>query len=51
MRDQLLDNSQIGWHQGEVLSIINLLVSISLGSVFCGQQFSSGGGLPYVKTT
>ena len=32
--DQLLDSSQIGWHQGEVSSIINLLASNSLGSMF-----------------
>ena len=32
--DQLRDNSGIGWHQGEVSSIINLLVSTSLGSMF-----------------
>ena len=32
--DQLMDNSQIDWHQGEVSSIINLLVSTSLGSMF-----------------
>ena len=31
--DRRLD-SQIGWHQGEVSSIINLLVSTSLGSMF-----------------
>ena len=31
--DQHLD-FQIGWHQGEVSSIINLLVSPSLGSMF-----------------
>ena len=29
--DQLLDSSWIDWHQGEVSSIINLLVSNSLG--------------------
>ena len=29
-----LDSSGIGWHKGEVTSIINLLVSTSLGSVF-----------------
>ena len=33
-RDQLMDNSRIGWYQGEVLSIINLLVSTSPGSMF-----------------
>ena len=32
--DQLMDSSWIGLHQGKVLSIINLLVSSSLGSVF-----------------
>lgn len=32
--DQLVLSSHIGWHQGEVLSIINLLVSTSLGSMF-----------------
>ena len=31
--DQRLD-SQIGWHQGEVSSIINLLVSTNLASMF-----------------
>ena len=29
-----MDSSSIGWHQGEVLSIISLLISASLGSVF-----------------
>jgi len=28
-----MDNSGIGWHQGEVSSIINLLVSTSLESM------------------
>ena len=32
VHDQLVHNSQIGWHQGEVSSIINPLVSTSLGS-------------------
>ena len=32
--DQLRDNSGIGWHQGEVSSIINLLVSTSLEFMF-----------------
>ena len=32
--DQLVHNSQTGWHQGEVSSIINLLFSTSLGSMF-----------------
>ena len=32
-RDQLVESSWIGWHQGEVSSIINLLVSTSLGSM------------------
>ena len=32
--DQLMDNSWIGWHQGAVSSIINFLVSNSLGSIF-----------------
>ena len=31
---QLVHSSRIGWHQGEVSSIINLLVSTSLGSMF-----------------
>ena len=48
---RLMHNSQIGWHQGEVSSIIDLLVSTSLGSMCCGQQFSSGEGLLPVKTT
>ena len=30
-RGQLVDPSRTGWHQGEVSSIINLLVSTSLG--------------------
>ena len=34
MCDQLMHNSWIGWHQGEVSSIISLLVSTSLGSMF-----------------
>ena len=29
--DQLMHSSWIGWHQGEVSSIINLLVSIRIG--------------------
>ena len=32
--DQLVDNSWIGWHQGEAWSVINLLVSTNLGSMF-----------------
>ena len=32
--DQLWHSSWIGWHQGEVSSIINLLVSTSLGFLF-----------------
>ena len=32
--DLLMDNTRIGWHQGEVASIISLLVSASLGSTF-----------------
>ena len=32
--DQLMHNSQIGWHQGKVSSISNLLVSTSLVSMF-----------------
>ena len=32
--DQLVDNSWVGWHQGEVSSIIDFLVSTSLESVF-----------------
>ena len=28
VHDQLMDNSQMGWHQGEVSSITNLLVSM-----------------------
>ena len=32
--EQLMDSSWIGLHQGEVLSIINLLVSTCLGSMF-----------------
>ena len=51
MRDQLMHSSLLGWHQGEVSSIINLLVSTSLGSMFLCQQFSSGGGLLPIKTT
>ena len=50
MCDQLMDNSgligikmKFQGHQP--------LVSTSLGSVFCGQQFSSGGSLLPVKTT
>lgn len=33
---ELMADSWIGWHQGEVSSIISLLVSTSLGSVFLG---------------
>lgn len=32
--DRLVHNSWIGWHQGEVFSIINPWVSTTLGSVF-----------------
>ena len=32
--DQLVHSSRIGWHQDDVSSIINLLVSISLASLF-----------------
>ena len=32
--DLLMDNSRIGWHQGEVASIISFLISASLGSTF-----------------
>ena len=49
--DQLMDSSWIGLHQGKVLSIINLLVSSSLGSVFLCSMLSSGGGLHPVKAT
>ena len=31
MCDQLVLNSWLGWHQGEISSIVNLLVSTSLG--------------------
>ena len=33
-RDQLMDSAWIDWHQSEVSSIIYLLVSTSLGSMF-----------------
>ena len=33
-RDQLVDTSWIGWHQGDISGIISLLVSTSLGSMF-----------------
>ena len=33
VRDQLMHNSWIGWHQGEVSSIIRCLVSTNLGSM------------------
>ena len=33
-KEQGEDNSQIGWHQDEILSIFSLLVSTSLGSMF-----------------
>ena len=36
-----LDSSWMGWSQGEVSSIINLLVSTSLGSVFLWSAGSS----------
>ena len=32
--NQLMDSSWIGWHQVEVVSMINLLLSTSLGSMF-----------------
>ena len=31
--DQLVHHSRIGWHQGEISSVINLLVSNGLGSM------------------
>jgi len=43
-RDQLMDYSWIGWHQGEVSRIINLLVSTSPGSMVLWSAVSSGGG-------
>ena len=46
--EQLVDDSQIGWQQGEVSSII--LVSRSLGSVLVC-SFQLGGGLLPVKIT
>ena len=49
--DQLLDNSWIGWHPGEVSSIINFLVSTSLASMFSWSEFLSGRNLLPVKTT
>ena len=49
--DQLMHNSQIGWHQGKVSSISSLLVSTSLGLCSCGQQFPSRGWVLPVKTT
>ena len=50
VHDQLTHSCQIGWHQGEVCSIINLLVSVQ-SLCDCGQQFSSGWCLLPVKTT
>ena len=38
-RGQLVDNSRIGWHQGEASSIISLLDSASLGSVLVVGSF------------
>lgn len=49
MCDQFVHNSQIDWHQGEISSTINVVVSTSLCS--SDQQFSSDGSLLPVKTT
>ena len=42
-RGQLMGSSWIGCHQGDVSSIISLLLSTSLGSMFLWSAFSSGG--------
>ena len=42
--DQLVDSSWTGWHQGDISSIINLLVSASLGSVLAVSSFHLVGG-------
>jgi len=49
--NQLMDISWIGWHQGEVLSMINLLLSTSLGCMFLWSAvFIWTGSLLPVKT-
>ena len=49
--DQLVHNPRIRWHQGEVSSIVNLLVSTGLGSVCLQSAVSIWWGLLPVKTT
>ena len=49
--DKLVHDSRIGWHQGEVSGIINLLVSTGQGLCSCSQQFPSGRGQLPIKTT
>ena len=51
VQNQLLQNSGVGCPQGEVSSIINLLISISRLSMSLHQQFSPSGSLLPVKTT
>ena len=47
----VISSCTIGWQQVKVSSIINLLVSTSLGSSACSQQVSPGGGQLPIKTT
>ena len=51
MSDQLIQNSQIGWLQGEVLHHQPSAFQLVQGLCACGQQFSRGGGVLPVKTT
>ena len=49
VNNQLVYNSLIGWHHGEVSSIINPLVSTSQGSIFLGSTVFFLWGLLPVK--
>ena len=48
---QLMDNSQIGWHRGEISNFINLRFSSSLGSMFLLSVVFSWRGLLPIKRT
>lgn len=49
--NQLVLDSRISWHQGEISSIVSLLALTEPNLRDFGQQFSSGGDLVSVKTT
>ena len=48
--DQLVDNSWIGWHQGEISNIVNLLVSTSVGSIILWSAVFIGKGSASCKS-